>query len=73
MLFIWVLLKVWGGVLLVEPVDVRYPGLRLATFCGVFYLVLGLVYGGRQVLLGVGHGSDLIELVDGGVEGQCCW
>ena len=56
-----------------EPVDVRYPGLRLATFCGVFYLVLGLVYGGHQVLLGVGHGSDLIELVDGGVEGQCCW
>ena len=39
------------------------------TLCGVFYLVLGLVYGGRQVLLGVGHGSDLIELVNGGVVG----
>ena len=43
------------------------PGLRLATLCGVFYLVLGFVCGGRQVLLGVGHGSVLIELVYGGV------
>ena len=51
------------------PVDVWYPGLRLAKLCGVFYLVLGLVCGGCQVLLGVGHGSDIIEFVNGGVVG----